>query len=115
MFSVSDGEREIRFEGALLGSSTSARPGKDRWIEISIHKTNGGKYIISGVGKTEVQGETERYWAHVAETPAGAIECLHLYDGDGVRYLTRTAKVALATACTLDEKLRSAYLVETID
>jgi hypothetical protein len=115
MFSVSDGEREMRFEGVLLGASSSARPGKDRWIEMSIHKTNGGKYIIAGVGKTNVQGETERHWAHVAETPEGAIECLHLYDGDGVRYLTRTAKIALASACAQDEKLRSAYLVETID
>lgn len=115
MYSVHDGEREYQFEGVVLGESSSHRSGKDRWIEISIFKTNGGKYIVAGVGKTTVTGETERHWAHVADQPEGCIESLHLYDGDGVRYLTRTAKVALATAITLDDRLRAAYLVETIE
>jgi hypothetical protein len=115
MLSVSDGDREIRFEGVLLGESSSHRSGKDRWIEISIHKTNGGKYVVAGTGCTSVEGETERHWAHVSETPQGCLESLHLYDNDGVRYLTRTAKVALAQACALDEKLRDSYMIQTID
>lgn len=115
MNSVNDGDREIRFEGELLGASSSHRPGKPRWIEISIFKTNGGKYIVAGIGRTTLDGEDERNWAHVSETPRGCLESLHLYDSDGVRYLTRTAKVALAAACSLDEQLRDAYMVEVID
>lgn len=115
MNSVFDEDREIRFEGELLGSSSSHREGKQRWIEIALYKTRSGKYVIAGVGKSSVPGETERNWAHVSETPKGAIETLHLYDGEGVRYLTRTAKVALVAACALDEPLLDAYMVETID
>lgn len=115
MFTVYDGERQLQFAGALLGHASSARGGKSRWIEISLHKTNGGKYIISGVGRTTVKGETDRRWAHVSDTPQGAIECLHLFDSDGVRYLTRTAKLALADACAQDERLRDAYMFEVID
>lgn len=115
MYTVYDGERQLQFAGQLLGHASSGRSGKSRWIEISLHKTNGGKYIVSGRGCTTVSGETERNWAHVSDTPQGAIESLYLFDSDGVRYLTRTAKIALTDACALDERLRDAYMVEVID
>lgn len=115
MFTVYDDDRQFQFSGTLLGHASSGRAGKSRWIEISLHKTNGGKYIVSGIGRTTIKNETERRWAHVSDTPQGAIECLHLFDSDGVRYLTRTAKIALAEACSLDERLRDAYMIEVID
>src|SRR4051794_28044646 len=82
--------REIRFRGELIGGATSHRPGKERWIEMSVHRTEGGNFIVSGVGRTTIPGEVERFWAHVCEEPEGVVEALHLYDRDGVRYLTRT-------------------------
>lgn len=113
--SVFDGEREIRFEGERLGHSSSHRPQKERWIEMALFKTRGGKYIVSGVGMTTIPGETERHWAHVCEAPEGAIESMHLIDRDGVKYLTRTARTTLLQACAADPALRDAYLVETVD
>lgn len=112
---VFDGEREIRFTGQLLGESSSERPGKSRWIELRIFRTAGGKYIVSGVGRSTQDGETDRRWAHVCESAAGALESLYMYDGDDVRYLTRTAKEAVTAAMAHDEPLKKAYLVETVD
>lgn len=113
--SVYDGEREIRFHGSLLGHSSSHRPHKDRWIEMFIYRTRGGKYIVAGIGKTNIPGETERHWAHVCEAPEGAVESMHLIDSDHVKYLTRTARETLLEACDHDEELRQAYLVEIVE
>lgn len=112
---VFDGEREIRFRGVLLGESSSHQSGKTRWIELSIYRTTGGNYIVAGVGRSTVPGETTRCWAHVCESAQGALESLYMYDGDQVRYLTRTAKEAITTAMADDAALREAYLVETVD
>lgn len=115
MLSVYDGDREIRFTGELLGESSSEKPGKNRWIAMQIFRTSGGKYIVAGCGKTLIPGEVERRWAHVCEEPEGAVEALHLYDRDGVRYMTRTAREALAQACTQDPRLRDAFMVQYVD
>ena len=115
---VYDGDREIRFTGTTLGHASSY-PGRDpnkvRWIELSVYKTKGGNYVVAGVGRTNVPGERERRWAHVCEEPEGAIEALHLYDRDGVKYLTRTAREALAQACAQDAALRDAFMVTHIE
>lgn len=112
---LGDEEREIRFVGEILGSASSFRDDKERWIEMTIYRTRGGKYVVAGVGKTTVQGETERNWAHVIEEPIGVIEAMYLRDRDGVWYLTRTAKTAIERACSLDPRLRDAYRVEVVD
>jgi hypothetical protein len=112
---VYDGDREIRFTGELLGHASSQRPGKERWIELSIHLTKGGNYIVAGIGRTDVPGERERRWAHVCEEPGGVIEAMHLYDRDSVRYLTRTARECLAQACTRDTALRDAFMVQHVE
>jgi hypothetical protein len=112
---VLDGEREIRFRGQLLGESSSKQPGKTRWIELKIFRTTGGNYIVAGVGRSTNDGETDRCWAHVSESAQGALETMYMYDGDDVRYLTRTAKDAITKAMALDPELRKAYLVETVD
>jgi hypothetical protein len=112
---IAEDGREIRFHGDRLGYASSHWAGKNRWIEMSIYKTRGGKYVIAGVGCTNVPGEVQRNWAHVCEDPEGAIESLYLYDEDGVRYMTRTAREALTQACAQDPALRDAYMVETID
>jgi len=50
MYEVKDGSRILRFEGELLGSSTSYRRGSDRWIEFELYKTLNGSYVLSRVG-----------------------------------------------------------------
>ena len=51
MHEVKDGpSRTLKFEGELLGKSTSWRSGSFRWIEFSLYKTKKGQYILSRVG-----------------------------------------------------------------
>lgn len=115
MESVWDGSQELRFEGELIGHSSSFRPGKNRWNEILIYRTNGGKYIAAGIGKTDLPGETDRHWAHVCETADGVTTSLYMFDSDSVRYLTRTARQALEQASSQDDGLRKAYGTQYID
>jgi hypothetical protein len=50
MYEVKDGARTLKFEGQLLGQSSSYRRGSDRWIEFALYKTRGGEYILARVG-----------------------------------------------------------------
>jgi hypothetical protein len=50
MYEVKDGSRILRFDGELLGESTSFRRGSDRWIEFELYKTLNGSYVLSRVG-----------------------------------------------------------------
>ena len=47
MIEVKDGSRVYQFEGRLIANSTSWRRGADRWVEFTLYRTDGGKYIIS--------------------------------------------------------------------
>lgn len=111
---VTNGERELRFDGVLLGEASSFGPHKQRWIELRLYRTRGGNYVLSGVGKTVLPGESDRAWAHVSETPQGVVESMYLYDEDNVRYLTNTAKRVLEQAGRVDAELRNAYLIEDV-
>lgn len=50
MHEVLDGSRILKFDGDLLGESTSWRRDSDRWIEFKLYKTKNGAYILSRVG-----------------------------------------------------------------
>lgn len=110
-----DGARKLSFAGVLLGDASSHEPGKDRWIELRIYRTTGGRYVVERIGKTHVRGERDRFWAQVSSTAEGVIECLYLEDGDGVAYLTNVAKDVLTAAASNDRALEAAFAVETVD
>ena len=114
-YSIRDRERLIEFSGTMLGSASSDTGNKVRWIEISIYMTEGGKYIVSGVGKTSVEYETDRPWAHVCTTAKGVIKVLTMSDKSGTEYLTNTARDAIDQCCMVDSDMRDAYYTETID
>jgi hypothetical protein len=50
MIEVKDGSRILKFNGKLLGKSSSWRRGSNRWIEFELYKTDNGSYILSRVG-----------------------------------------------------------------
>lgn len=113
-FVVHDGDRELRFCGYLLGSSSSQKETSERWAEISIHRTAEGRYIVSGIGRSIREGEVDKRWAHVCEEAPGAIESLYQLDDHDIRYMTWVNRRALDQACAVDEDLRKAYTCETI-
>lgn len=114
-FELKDGDRVVRFTGALIGSASSARDGKTRWSEISIYVTVGHKYVVQGVGRTTLENEVDKYWVQVCEKPQCVVEKLHMYDDSQSRYLPYTNRRALDEARSRDRELAEAFAVETVD
>ena len=54
MFQVDDGDRVLQFEGEHLAHSTSKRDDSPRWSEFDLYRTNGGSYVVSRVGYSNV-------------------------------------------------------------
>jgi len=112
---IKDGDRELQFVGQLLGESSSFRPGKTRWAEIKIYVTEGGNYIVSGIGRSINPGEHDKCWAQICSEPEAVIERLHLIDGDGAKYMPYSSRQALEQSRLTDERLSRAYLVTHVD
>jgi len=102
-----DGKRNLTFQGDLLGTGGGYRNDcGGRWTEIEIYRTKGGKFILSIVGRTQWQGESQRHAASIHETEAEVIAELEQPDynanvdaiyKDSV-YLSDVAKEALDNA-----------------
>lgn len=96
-----DGEKDIQFKGELIGEGSSqshSGPCSNRWTEIDIYRTEGGKYVVSIIGRTCWQGETDRFQAVICDTPADVVDAMR-QDG----YLSRVAKEALDELSHLPE------------
>lgn len=113
-FEVKDGDRILRFNGVLIGEASSHKEGKPRWAHITIYRTEAGKYIVAGCGKTTVDGEHDKYWAQVCEQPEGVIQKLHMLDVDHSKYLPYVSRQALEQARSVDPVFADSYLVEDI-
>lgn len=72
--------RNFRFDGVLLASSSSRKPGGQRWIEFVLYRSDGGTYILSRVGHSvlfhrpdcEVVGRNR---LRIGPVPAGGVPC----------------------------------------
>lgn len=51
---VRDGTRVLRFEGWLLGRSSSQRPSVPRWSEIEVYRLISGGYVLTKIGRSTV-------------------------------------------------------------
>lgn len=101
-FRVLDDERVLAFEGVLLGAASSERADKDRWFELRLFRTEAGAYVISGVGKSRVPGETDLCWTKIVDSAEDVIRALQRTDGDGELRLTNVARKALDAAANVD-------------
>lgn len=106
-----DGTLPLRFTGEELATASSEVPGKRRWFVVTIYRTDDGRYVVHGVGVSDVEGEEDRHWATVCNAPDDVIEALRRDGADGVRFLPRTSQYALEEAADQDEGLRDAYVV----
>lgn len=50
MIQVQDGSRVLKFNGKLLGKSSSRRGDSLRWIEFELYRTESGSYVLSRAG-----------------------------------------------------------------
>jgi hypothetical protein len=79
-----DGEADVRFTGERIAeaSSSAERSRGDysgttgRWTELSLYRTKGGKYVCHSVGRTQWQGEHDRYATEVCNSEAAVVNYL---------------------------------------
>lgn len=109
-----DHDRVMRFTGTLLGEGTSREPGKPRWTEVRVWRTEAGSYVVEVVGRSTLVGEVDRCRAQVSETAAGAVESLYQYDDNQVRYMTRTARLVGELAASVDDVFGQAFRCEEV-
>lgn len=105
-----DGDRSLVFDGSRLGAGSSRRHEAPRWFQVEIFRTESGRYVVAGAGKSVLPGEVDRCWAVECETPQEVVKALTRYDDDQVEYLTRTARDALEAAAESDVGIRDAFL-----
>ena len=83
-----DGERDLRFDGVRIGAADSKwSDGTEgtRWTELELYQTVPEPYycyVLSVVGRTQWQGERNRYCAYVCNDEAAVIAALE-DDNDG--------------------------------
>lgn len=76
-----DGAPDVRFTGVELASTSSSANNASsyysgsvgRWTVLELYKTKGGKFIAHSIGRTQWQGEHDRYKVAVCETEAEVI------------------------------------------
>lgn len=102
-----DNNAVLTFEGVVLATTSSRRAGQNRWTELTLYKTDSGKYVIESIGKSDLDGETDRTTAKIADSPAGVRKSLLRFGREGA-YLTYQAQDLLTAAVRVDPALQSA-------
>jgi hypothetical protein len=92
------GAKHLRFNGELLAEATSQDATSIRWTDLALYRTAANAYVVSAIGRTTREGETERHSAHVCEGPGRVLKALQRSDGN----LTNLAKQLLEDAGKVD-------------
>jgi hypothetical protein len=94
-----DNDRDLNFTGEIIGSASSSPNNASsnysretgRWSELNLYKTAGGKFVAQSIGRTQWQGEHDRYSAMVCNTEAEVVDFFgtgwlakELYDDAGI-------------------------------
>ena len=71
-----DNVPDVKFNGKRLAFVSSKDPYRNanRWTELRLYKTAGGKFVCQIAGLTRWQGERNRYLTQVCETEKEVIE-----------------------------------------
>jgi hypothetical protein len=117
----------IKIRGRLLGFSTSQREQHNhpspvdvdtrwkcsacRWVEIRLLKDDDDSYVVSTLGRTIVQGETDRSRVVFTDSPFEVIERLtDRRPNQRQPRLPLAAALALSQAAAIDDGIRDAYV-----
>jgi hypothetical protein len=76
MFEVRNRESVITFEGVKLAHVSAELPSKPRWSEFDLYLTTFGEFILQGVGRTRVPGETDRHWTVISQDPVDVLDSI---------------------------------------
>jgi hypothetical protein len=78
-----------------------------RWMEIRIFD-DGNVFLISYAGRTEVPGETQRYWTSNAGSEDELVDLLS-GEGDRGRFFSKPARLAVESARKVIPEIGDAY------
>lgn len=77
------GQPPLAFAGELVAEASSKQhqgPLQNRWHEVAVYRTQGGKWVGAVAFRTVWQGEDDRHTAEVADTPAALVDLITTYD-----------------------------------
>jgi hypothetical protein len=91
-FFYQTGNSIVQFDGEHVAHVSSELPSKERHTEFDLFLSSHDEWILQGIGRTKVEGETDRYWAVVSDDPADILQSILGQD------VSRLAKKLLTTA-----------------
>lgn len=77
------GDRPLKFNGELVaevGGKWHAGAEQNRWYEIRVYRTAGGKYVVEVAYETMWQGEDSYHYARVCNTIRDVLEEIEFFD-----------------------------------
>lgn len=70
-----DNAPNVRFNGELVATASSfAYNRNDRWTELYLYRSVGGKHVCQTIGRTQWQDETNRHTVEVVDSDAAVVE-----------------------------------------
>ena len=89
-----DNEPDLRFTGIEIAYESSKKPdgpSSSRWTEITLYRTDSGKYVVERRALTIHQGESDKHEGFVCDDHQGIIDVLghgwvskSIYDQAGI-------------------------------
>jgi hypothetical protein len=99
-----DGAPPLRFLGRLITESTSRRNDSTRWTDVSVYRSQSGKWILQTIGRTIWEGEVDRYSVIHGDSAADLIKKIETKD-----CMTHTIQMCLESAAEVEEEMKKAY------
>ncbi len=107
---IRDGKPPLKFTGAIIGTGsnrTAQGVRQNRWTEVNIYRTRGGRYVAAVNYHTQGQGEPQY---DKAESFGAADAMLEWLRDDNGGTLGGVAQEALASAAKNDSAIDAAYV-----
>ena len=90
-----DDNTDLRFSGVELAHVSSEKPdgpSSQRWTELTLYKTNSGKYVVQKIGVSILDGENDKHSGFVCDSTDAVVAELgfegwlskNLYDAAGI-------------------------------
>jgi hypothetical protein len=102
-YTVEDGEEEFDIEAELLADYSTRGSTRQRWSEVRVFRTSSGSWLVTGAGRSTVEGEVDFCWYKEADDVPALVEQLRLRSG---RIVPATMG-ALLQACVKSPEFRA--------
>jgi hypothetical protein len=89
-----DDARDLKFSGeriAHFSTKSHQGPASNRWLELALYRTKGGKLVCQRIGRTIWEGERDRHEACVVSSVAEVVEFFGF--GDAAKRLYDEARI----------------------